>query len=348
MARASPASFRFPKAAHDMSIVIRVKQAIKDTLIGAAGLAAPALFDAAFRLAGRGPFVAAARRAGLKHGVHVMPRHYYSPIPDAADFPQDFWDAQSEMPGVTIDEARAIEIMTGIVPRRAGEMRKLFPIERTGDAPFWLINGVYMAVDAHVYWSLIRETKPARIVEIGSGMSTQLAAAACAANAAEGASTKLVSIEPYPSNALQALAASGKVELIARKVQDVPLDFFAGLGPRDILFIDSSHVLREGNDVQYEYLEILPRLKKGVLVHIHDISLPRRYPRVYFDNGTYWNEQYLLQAYLCGNPGTRVVWPGNWMMLRHRDGMLAAFPEIEIMRRHYPSSEPSAFWFEVV
>ena len=105
--------------------------------------------------------------------------------------------------------------------------------------------------------------------------------------------------------------------------------------------------MREGNDVQLEYLELLPRLQEGVLVQIHDISLPKRYPRVYFDSGMYWNEQYLLQAFLAFNRRFEILWPGNYMMTRFETEMLSVFPEIEAMCRVFPSSEPSAFWMQV-
>jgi hypothetical protein len=131
---------------------------------------------------------------------------------------------------------------------------------------------------------------------------------------------------------------------VAKKVQDVPLDVFTSLEAGDILFIDSTHALRSGSDVQYEFLEILPRLAPGVLVHVHDVSLPLPYPKVYYDTQTYWNEQYLLQAFLAYNSRFEVVWAGNYMLLNHRDAMLETFPEFKLMREKWTSSEPSAFW----
>ena len=132
--------------------------------------------------------------------------------------------------------------------------------------------------------------------------------------------------------------------MIPKKVQDVGLELFTSLEAGDILFIDSSHVLRAGNDVQWEYLEVLPQLAPGVMVHIHDVSLPKAYPKVYFDSHLYWNEQDLLQAFLTFNSRFEVIWPGNYMMLRYPEKMLQVFPEIDRMRRAFPSAEPAAFW----
>ena len=101
--------------------------------------------------------------------------------------------------------------------------------------------------------------------------------------------------------------------------------------------------MRTGNDVQHIYLDLLPVLKDGVYVHVHDVSLPLPYPKVYFDMQLYWNEQYLLQAFLMFNSRVKVIWPGNYMMLKCPEKMMVVFPEIADMRAVWPSSEPTAF-----
>lgn len=283
-----------------------------------------------------------------RHGFHLLRKHFYLPVPDDTDELDGFWATTSEMVGVDPNEPLALELLNDIYPQYLPEFRAKFPIEGPLDRPgFYLINGGYMAVDAHVYYCLIRHFKPRRIVEIGNGNSTLLAIAACDENKnGSGQRAKLTSIDPYPWPIFKE-GYSGLDELIAKRVQDVPVEYFEQLESGDILFIDSSHVIRSGNDVHYEFLEILPRLKPGVLIHIHDISLPRPYPKVYFDNHLYWNEQYLLQAFLMFNSKFEVVWPGNYMMLNHPQRMRAVFPEFELMRQKYPQSEPTAFWMRV-
>jgi hypothetical protein len=238
--------------------------------------------------------------------------------------------------------------MEQICPRYLPEFRSKFPIDGPLTPPgFYLINGGYMAVDAHVLYCLLRHLKPKRIVEVGNGNSTLLAIAAADANLEEtGTRTKVASIDPYPWPLFKD-GYRGLDDLIVKRVQDVPVSYFEQLESGDILFIDSSHVIRSGNDVHYEFLEILPRLKPGVLVHVHDISLPKPYPKVYFDNHLYWNEQYLLQAFLAFNDRFEIFWPGNYMMLKYPDRMLSTFPEINRMRQDYPQSEPTAFWMRV-
>jgi len=278
-------------------------------------------------------------------GFHLLRKHFYVPVPDEGDLPGEFWDQESSLPGLEIDPDACMQWYRGGPARYLEEFRATYPIERPQDGGgFWLLNGGYMAVDAHVYYTLVRHLKPRRIVEIGAGNSTLLSAAACLKNKEEtGRETQLTLIEPYPWDIFKD-GVAGVSELLMRKVQDVPLEVFESLGEGDILFIDSSHVLRMGNDVQFEYLEVLPRLAPGVYVHVHDISLPRPYPKVYFDNQLYWNEQYLLQAFLALNSAFEISWPSNYLMLKRARQMHETFPEIARMREHYPSSEPTSFW----
>jgi len=274
---------------------------------------------------------------------------YYSPLPDIADFKADYWQGKSAMRGIKIDGPAIIKETAPMLARYAGEFRSKFPLNSDGRAKFHLINGTYMAGDAHYYYALIRDKKPRRIIEIGSGNSTILAAEAIAQNKLEDAqyACHLTAIEPYPSVALKAIPENA-VELITSKLQDIDLAFFETLGAGDILFIDSTHVLRENSDVQIEFLEILPRLRKNVFVHIHDISLPKPYPKVYFDAQLYWTEQYILQAYLMHNEHVEITWPGTYLMETQREALYEMIPEIADMRKVYPMAEPSAFWFKIV
>ena len=283
-------------------------------------------------------------------GFHLIPKHFYQPVPEQVDLNDHFFQTNSELVGVDINEKAVLNYLdTGIVPMLQ-EFRRLFPLyekNRSYQEQFYLINGAYMAIDAHVYYATLRHLKPKRIIEIGGGNSSLLAVQACKENQAQDAkSTRLTIIDPYPEDKLKE-ALTGVAEVIEKKVQDVDLAFFSELEAKDVLFIDSSHVLRSGGDVQYEYLEILPRLRSGVFVHIHDISLPKPYPKVYADNKLFWNEQYLLQAFLAFNSKFEIVWPGNYMMIKFPDKIQEIFPEFQEMRKHFPQSEPSGFWMKV-
>jgi Methyltransferase domain len=281
-----------------------------------------------------------------RRGFHLLRRHFYSAVPEAEDIPDGYWDQQSELAGVDLNEAAGLRLLSDVFPRSNAEFREMFPVERPRDwqpGQFYLLNGTFMAVDAQVYFAPIRHLRPRRIIEIGAGNSTLVALAAASANAAEaGVTTQLTVIDPFPWEVFR--GAFPGLTLVEQRLQHLDRQIFDQLGEGDILFIDSSHVLRAGNDVEFEYLEILPRLRSGVCVHIHDISLPRRYPKVYFDGQNYWNEQQLLQAFLAFNAGFEVVWPASAMLIRHPAKVFETFPELAEMQRAFPASEPTSFW----
>ena len=181
-------------------------------------------------------------------------------------------------------------------------------------------------MDAFILHALIRDLKPKRIIEIGSGFSTMIAGDALRKNEEDGAEPcHFTAIEPYPNPSVRA-GIDGVTELVEKKVQDVPVERFEELGPNDILFIDSSHVLKVGSDVYYEFLEILPRIQSGVYVHVHDIFLPWDYPRSWIvDKQRFWNEQYLLQAFLACNTDFEVLWGSAFMRRRHPDAVAKCF-----------------------
>jgi len=284
-----------------------------------------------------------------RNGFHLLRKHHYLPIPQEADLNSKFWEKRSELVGLDMNDTFTLELLRNIFPLYLNEFRESFPIHQSSNdqAQFYLINSNFMAIDAQIYYIFIRHFKPKRIVEIGAGNSTLVAATACRRNLNESSVTSnLTVIDPFPRAFLQK-GLPGLSQLIEDKVQNVDPKLFASLEEGDILFIDSSHVLRSGGDVQMEYCEILPRLPQGVLVHIHDISLPKPYPHVYFENQLYFNEQYLLQAFLCFNPRFEVIWPGNYMILKYSQEVCDVFPEYHEMRKFYPLSEPSSFWIRV-
>lgn len=282
---------------------------------------------------------ALARRAGF----HLLRRNYYAPVPEESDLA---YEARSELVGLELDAGRSFALLDSAIAPYRPELADVPVDAPVPGQPFYLLNGLFMAIDAQVYYGLVRHLKPARIVEIGSGFSTLVALRAVERNVAEGKrATEVLCVEPYPMEELSR-AAGDRLRLVAKPVQAVPMDVFTSLGEGDVLFIDSTHVLKSGGDVWYEYCEILPRLAPGVWVHVHDISLPAPYPRAYHRLRRYWNEQYVLQAYLTHNSRVEIVWPGNWLMHRDPARMTAAFsPEYGRMRERFPASEPSSLWF---
>ncbi len=180
---------------------------------------------------------------------------------------------------------------------------------------------------------------------MGSGFSTRVSAQAILKNKEENESyeCELTAIEPYPGEILKT-GFPGLSKLIIDEVQNISLSEFEKLEENDILFIDSSHVLRIGNDVQYEILEILPRLKKGVIVHFHDIFLPKEYPQEWvLKEIRFWSEQYLLQAFLMFNDSFKILLAGAYMVLLNPDRIT------EFVGPNFNNSYSSgSFWMQKV
>src|SRR5205814_10103081 len=127
----------------------------------------------------------------------------------------------------------------------------------------------------------------------------------------------LICVEPFPSDFLSK-GFPGLKSLVIKEVQQIDLDFFSQLQSGDVLFIDSSHTVKIGGDVNYLFLEVLPRLKLGVIVHVHDILFPLDYRRDWVkEQFRFWNEQYLLQAFLCFNSAFEVLLSTSYLGYYH-------------------------------
>lgn len=201
--------------------------------------------------------------------------------------------------------------------------------------------GPFNSGDAEYLYNMIRHFKPRRILEIGSGHSTLIANHAVKKNMEiyDFQEIKHICIEPFEHKWLEELG----IEVIRSMVEDIPLDFFKQLESNDILFIDSSHVIRPQGDVLFEYLQILPSLNKGVIIHIHDIFTPRDYLQEWFDNGTlFWNEQYLLEAFLTLNSSFRIIGAVNYLKHEYYDSLIEKCPMLSKNR------EPGSFWIQKV
>jgi len=278
-------------------------------------------------------------------GLHLTLNHYYEPVPDTRKLTDALWARESELAGVNLNVPAQLALLRDFADAYKVEY-DAFPVDRPS-APhrYFLKNSGFPSVDAEILYGMIRRFKPRRILEVGSGHSTYLAAQAALKNQDENPAARcdLTAVEPYPNAVLKA-GFPGLSRLIQKKAEDVPLAEFTALGDRDILFIDSSHVLKIGNDVQYEYLEVLPRLAKGVLVHVHDIHFPSEYPKdLVLESRRFWTEQYLLQAFLAFNDSFEVLWAGTYMHLKHPDALAAAFASYDRRGRW-----PGSFWMRRV
>lgn len=259
-------------------------------------------------------------------GYHVTPAHFYEPVPDTRDFPPDLFKRESSLAGIEMNENGQLSLLADFVLKYQQEYGAL-GLKTSGQKDgFYFENGMFETIDAEVLYCIIRHFKPKRSIEIGSGFSTLIAAAAIRQNIIEDSKycCELTCIEPYPKEWLGKISEVSKI--IQSQVEKLPLELFKSLDENDILFIDSSHVVNPYNDVCFEYLDVLPILSKGVLVHIHDVVLPKRYFEYWHETKKFWNEQYLLQAFMTFNASFQVLWAGNFMHLKYPDKLNQAFP----------------------
>jgi predicted O-methyltransferase YrrM len=257
--------------------------------------------------------------ACLARGFVPVPTHYYQPVFDPRALPDDVWTRRHELPGVAFDDASHLRHL-----ERLAEFGDECSWDRTGDPTrgYYWDNPSFGFTSAALLHSTVRLVRPKRVVEIGAGMSTLVFRAALERNG----SGELVTVDPFPQPFLRGMR---DVTLIPSSVQTVDRELF---DDADFVFVDSSHVVRTGGDVNEIYLDILPRLTPGTLVHVHDVYLPYEYPREYASRERsryFWTEQYLLQAFLTLNPAFETVLPGFAIQRDHAAAFAAAFPHYD-------------------
>jgi hypothetical protein len=170
---------------------------------------------------------------------------------------------------------------------------------------------------------------PQRLIEVGSGASSAVALDTFDQFFRER--PQCIFIDPYPASLHSFLTEhdAETVEIIATGVQDVPPRKFEDLQQNDVLFIDSTHVVKTGSDVLYVLFEILPRLQSGVVVHFHDVFYPFEYPREWVLVRNYsWNEAYALRAFLMGNQDWDIIFFNDYFVRAERDLIKRDAPEV--------------------
>jgi predicted O-methyltransferase YrrM len=279
------------------------------------------------------------QRMADRMGFQIRSTHYYEPTYTEADLPADT-TGERQLPGLEMNGAAQLRLIEQFV--YAQELRS-FPLDKPSISEFGYRNNMYSFGDAEILYSMIRHMKPKRIIEIGAGNSTLMAQLAIRANRKDdpGYVCRHICVEPYEARWLETV----DVELIRKRVEDVDLSLFGMLEANDVLFIDSSHVIRPFGDVLREFQVIIPLIAPGVLIQIDDIFTPRDYPDHWLRAERHlWNEQYLLESFLAFNDSFEVICASNWLKHNHQKAFLEACP----MMVHDPSQEPGAFWIRRV
>jgi hypothetical protein len=301
-------------------------------------------------------------KLGVRLGVYILPAHYYVSEPNIIELKRtiDLWAKPSAMSGVHIDLDEQIENLRRVCAPYEQEFSSNPHFKYAVNQPFGAGRSrIFGYIEAQVLHAIVRYYKPARLIEIGSGVPTYCNFQAIGMNQQDtGVKGHMTCIEPHPIDLIKNMEkTSDNVELIARPIQDVPLQYFKQLHENDIVFIDSNHVVRTGSEVNFIVLEILPIIPKGVLVHFHDIYLPYDYDREVLQNFIHPNETALVAAFLACNPRYKILFALSMLHYDRRGEMQS------ILREYNPESDcrgmrvgeydqakhfPSSLWLRVV
>jgi hypothetical protein len=275
----------------------------------------------------------------LKVGVFPILRHFYEPLFHPGDVTQPL-DACRNLPGIHFDSQEQLTLLKALNYNE--EIVKCFGSEgpvTVGEYQFTINNSAFRQGDIELYYSIVRHFKPSRIIEIGSGYSTMVALLAVQKNESEAQDYRceVMAVEPYP------WFRHEKLKLFPQRVEDIDLALFKQLQKGDILFIDSSHMIRPQGDVLFEILQILPSLAPGVIVHFHDVFTPRDYLEKWVKlDHKFWNEQYLLDAFLTCNDRFKILLAPNYLQVNHPNELLACCP----LLAKAPETIAGSFWIQ--
>lgn len=275
----------------------------------------------------------------MKIGVFPIREHYFEPMFNPKHLRYSL-RKDRELSGMDFNIEEQLKILSKF---HYNEELLKFPLEKKNDKEFYYHNGSFESGDTEYLYNIIRLKKPRRMIEIGSGNSTLIAIRAIYENKCEDINyiCEHICIEPYEKPWLDQM----QIKVVRERVEEMDKNVFLQLGNNDILFIDSSHVIRPQGDVLFEYLEILPIIKSGVLIHIHDIFTPKDYlDRWVMDEVRFFNEQYLLEAFLIFNKEYEIIGSLNYLMHHYFEEISSKCPVL----KNEPYRNSSSFWIKKV
>lgn len=270
-------------------------------------------------------------------GVLPVADHYYQPMINPRKRLEKSLREDRTLPGIDFNIRAQLDLLSKFNYNQ--ELLEISASVKKDPIPFHFNNGSFNSGDSEFLYNMLRYFKPEKMIEIGSGNSTLISIKAFDKNKEENSQYKVehICIEPYEQSWLE----QTKAKIIRKKVEDLEKDIFLSLKKNDILFIDSSHMIRPQGDVLFEYLEVLPILNEGVIVHIHDIFTPKDYLNEWVvQEHRLWNEQYLLEAFLSLNPSYEIMGALNYLSHHQRVALELKCPIFagELDR------EPGSFW----
>ena len=237
-------------------------------------------------------------------GFHVVGNHFYEPLPDTRRIVADYRDEPRAHLGIDFRLASAEDELLSLLETHASAF------EHADELGYTERNHYFRGLDAVTLFARLRADRPRTVIEIGTGYSTSVAAAALELNAAEGDPPSLVTIDPFDRHSLKRAPRGVEVVRVRAELQSLALDRFAELEAGDVLFVDSSHVHKFGSDVEFQFEQVYPVLAPGVIVHVHDVFSPYPYPLAWYTRERrFWNEQSYLETLLRSPSAFRVQMP---------------------------------------
>jgi predicted O-methyltransferase YrrM len=288
-------------------------------------------------------------RSPNRRFLNIPPGHFYSPLPDAAELERDVGRIYPPQPCPPLGVDLNADGQLRFVVQTAGAVSRIdWPARPHSDWRYRTDNTYFPIADAVPLAAILDAHRPARVVEIGSGFST-----ACALDLADRllpGRVQFTCVEPYPDRLRSLLRAADhdRVQLHPHRVQDLSSEVFAALDANDVLFIDSSHVSKVGSDVNHLLFDVLPALRRGVLVHVHDIFWPFEYPPNWLAEGRVWNEAYLMRAFLYANSHFRVRYFGSYLEAVHPQALYRHWPRVAERAASNPAVGSASLWLEKV
>jgi hypothetical protein len=263
---------------------------------------------------------------GLQARIHhfekyssFAPGHYYSPLVD----PEDYKNQQQTVYASTDFVPAEINFNTAAQTDLLHSFRAFYdemPFKENNKANnrFSFDNVFFTYADALSMYNMLRYYQPKRLIEIGSGFSSALIL-----DTNElflNNAIAITFIEPDPVRLHGNLKGNEKINIIQKKIQEVDTALFQRLEAGDFLLIDTSHVSKSGSDVNHIYFNILPYLKKGVIIHIHDTFFPFEYPEKWVvEQKRSWNELFLLRAFLAFNEKFKILFFNDYILKKEKE-----------------------------
>ena len=270
-----------------------------------------------------------------KSGLYPIIKHYYDPKFEYSDDEKKLYLNRS-LKSINLKETNQLELLKNF--NFKNELLELNLNQGSKEFSFKFNNGSFEKGDAEIYYQMIRYFKPKKIIEVGSGHSTLIAMEAIKKNESENINTSIKCIEPYENLWLEKL----NIDILREPLEKTKLNWSVELDENDIFFLDSSHIIRPDGDVLKFYLEILPKLKTGVIIHIHDIFTPKNYlPNWTFDKVRLWNEQYLLEGILANSDKYEILLSLNYLKNNHFETFKNSCPYLE------NTTEPGSIYLRV-